>query len=149
MNGLGTKQGLLVAAFLGIVVAGCGTKEPPKWTLWYIPNEPKSAATLSSLCHTLVFGRPSDAKNFRVAVVRGVTGNPHIDENHAYARTGDSFTGQLDLGQATVNDDNTGYDLKLDVVYDINSYLMAKTRADADCPPIAERHAVVHLQQEH
>ena len=51
--------------------------------------------------------------------------------------TGDVFSGLLELGPATIHDENAGYDLRADVVYTINSYMSAKARADADCPPPA------------
>ena len=114
-------------------IAGCSAPPPSKWTVWYIPNEPKTGATLSKLCHTFIFASAPDAKNFRVAVVRRVSGG-RMGEDQAYVQAGDAFSGPLALGPTTVHDDSAGYDLDVDVVYTVDAYVAAKARADADCP---------------
>ncbi len=62
-------------------------------------------------------------------------GTAKSKKSAVYLNTGDVFNGPLELGPGTIHDDSAGYDLSVDVVYTINSYLMAKSRADADCPP--------------
>ncbi len=128
----------VVGAFVGSVT-GCAAQasSPTAWTLWYVPNEPRQGVTLAKLCHTFVFSNPPDAKTFRVVTVKGLSGSGKIQESDAYISTGDAFDGPLALGQGTIHDDNAGYDLRVDVVYTIDSYLSAKSRADADCPPPA------------
>ncbi len=129
---------LAVVAAFSCALTGCAAQAPPtNWTLWYIPNESKAVVTLSKLCHTLVFSNPPDAKTFRVVTVRGLGGSGKIVESGVFLSTGDAFNGPLELGPATIHDESTGSDLRVDVVYTIDSYLNAKTRADADCPPPA------------
>jgi hypothetical protein len=130
------------AALLGwmLAVSACSAGEPSKWTLWYVPNEPKTAVTLSRLCHTFIFANAPEANTFRVVVVRHLQGR--LTEDEAYFQAGDNFSGPLDLGPASVHDDSTGYDVNVDVVYRVNSYKAAKARADADCPPPPPRRAV-------
>jgi hypothetical protein len=126
---------LAVVGALSCAFTGCAAQaSPTNWTLWYIPNEPKAGVTLSKLCHTFVFSNPPDAKTFRVVTVNGLSGNGKIPESDAYVSTGDVFNGPLELGPAAIHDSNAGYDLRVDVVYTIDSYLNAKARADADCP---------------
>jgi hypothetical protein len=125
-----------------LAVAACSGNQAPKWTLWYIPNEPKTGVTLSKLCHTFIFANAPAASSFRVVTVRHLSGGK-IGEDQAYLQAGDSFTGPLELGPETIHDDSTGYDLNVDVVYKIDAYVAAKARADADCPPPARRVPVV------
>ncbi|MGA8534372.1 MAG: hypothetical protein WB615_09730 [Candidatus Tumulicola sp.] len=134
-------RGLLGTAVLATAISGCNAAQQPKWTLWYIPNEPKVGVTLSKLCHTFIFASAPDAKNFRVVTVKHIVGGK-VGEAQAYLQAGDSFSGPLELGPATIHDESTGYDLNVDVVYQIEAYTAAKARADADCPPPV-RHAVV------
>jgi hypothetical protein len=129
---IGRSYAALVACAL---ISACSANTPPKWTLWYIPNEPKTGVTLSKLCHTFIFANAPEAKSFRVVTVRHLAGGK-IGEDQAYIQAGDSFTGPLELGPVTIHDDSTGYDLNVEVVYRIDSYIAAKARADADCPPI-------------
>jgi len=113
-------------------IAACSTNSAPdKWTLWYIPNEPKVVVPFTKECHTFVFANVPDAKTFRVAVVRRVNGSP---EDHAFFHSGDAFSGPMELGAFTVRDDSTGYDIAVDSVYRVDAYVAAKARADADCP---------------
>ncbi len=130
---------LAVAGAFVCSVAGCAAQvsSPTTWTLWYVPNGPRQGVTLAKICHTFVFSNPPEAKTFRVVTVKGLSGSGKIQESNAYINTGDVFDGPLELGQGTIHDDNAGYDLRVDVVYKIDSYVMAKTRADADCPPSA------------
>jgi hypothetical protein len=125
-----------------VAIAGCGTNQPPKWTLWYIPNEPRTGVTLAKLCHTFIFASAADPKTFRVAVVKQITGGK-VGEEQAYVQAGDAFTGPLELGPGTIHDDSTGYDLNVAVVYKIDAYVAAKARADADCPPPVKHVPVV------
>jgi hypothetical protein len=128
---------LVVAGALVCAITGCAAQasSPTTWTLWYVPNEPRQGVTLAKLCHTFVFSNPPDAKTFRVVTVKDLSGSGKVQESDAYINTGDAFDGPLDLGQGTIHDDNAGYDLKVDVVYKIDSYMSAKARADADCLP--------------
>ncbi|MBV8372214.1 MAG: hypothetical protein JOY69_03050, partial [Candidatus Eremiobacteraeota bacterium] len=87
----------------------------------------------SKLCHTMVFANSPEAKTFRVLVVRHLDNG--VAENQAYMQTGDSFDGPLQLGTTDVHDDSTGTNLNVNVVYKVDSYIAAKARADADCPP--------------
>jgi hypothetical protein len=132
----------IVAGIAIWVLAGCASNQTPKWTLWYIPNGTTAGIKLSKVCHTLIFASAPDAKTFRVVVMKRLA-TTGIDENQAYLQAGDNFTGLLDLGPATVHNDSSGYDINVDVVYKIDSYVAAKARADADCPPPAKRAPVV------
>lgn len=125
------------AAFLALAVlalaAGCGQKPAPdKWTLWYVPNEPKAATTFSKQCQTIVFADAPDAKTFRVAIVQRITGVPN---DRAFLHSGDDFSGPMELGTTTLHDDSSGYNVSVNSVYRVNAYVAAKARADADCPP--------------
>jgi len=129
---------LAVVGAFGCALTACSAQAPPtNWTLWYIPNVPKHGDTLARLCHTFVFSNPPEAKTFRVVTVKGLGGGGKVGETDAYMGTGDAFSGPLQLGPASIHDDSAGYDLRINVVYTIDSYLMAKARADADCPPPA------------
>ncbi len=137
---IGALRKFIVGAAV-VAIAGCSANQPPKWTLWYIPNEPKGGVTLARLCHTFVFASASDPKTFRVAVVKQLAGGK-LGEEQAYLQAGDAFSGPLELGSAIIHDDSTGYDLNVDVVYKIDAYIAAKARADADCPPVKHASAV-------
>lgn len=122
-------------ALLGVVLAvvACSSNPAPsKWTLWYLPNEPKVIVPLSKECHTFVFASVPDAKTFRVVQVQRVTTMP---EDRAFFHSGDDFSGSMELGSFTIHDDSTGYDVGVNSVYRVNAYVAAKARADADCPP--------------
>ena len=124
-----------VRAISGVVLAvvACSSNPvPAKWTLWYVPNEPKVAVPLSKECRTFVFASVPDAKTFRVVIVKHVTGAP---EDRAFFRSSDDFSGPMELGTFTIHDDSTGYDVNVDSVYRVNAYVAAKARADSDCPP--------------
>jgi hypothetical protein len=127
---------LVAAGVFVCAVAGCAAQasSPTNWTLWYIPNEPKPGLTLAKLCHTFVFSNPPEANTFRVVTIKGLGDRGKVTESAAYVNTGDVFKGPLELGPGTIHDDNAGYDMNVDVVYTIDSYLPAKKRADADCP---------------
>ncbi len=131
---IGVLRRFIVGAAV-VAIAGCSANQPPKWTLWYIPNEPKGGVTLAKLCHTFIFASAPEPKTFRVAVVKQLSGG-RIGEQQAYLQAGDAFSGPLELGPASIHDESTGYDLNVDVVYKIDAYVAAKARADADCPPI-------------
>ncbi len=130
--------GSLVVRLLGcacaIALASCsGNASPDQWTLWYIPNEPAVVVPLSRECHTFIFASAPDAKTYRVVLVKHLKGGPG-DEN-AYFHSGDRFTGPIELGPATIHDVSSDYNVNVDSVYRIASYVAAKARADADCPP--------------
>lgn len=123
-----------LVAVCGLALTSCANNSAPQqWTLWYIPNEPAVVVPLSRECHTFIFASAPDAKTFRVAIVKHVKSGPN-DQN-AYFHTGDRFTGEIELGPATIHDVSAGYDVNVDSVYRIASYVAAKARADADCPP--------------
>jgi hypothetical protein len=131
---------LLIAGLLAIAYAGCnGTQEPAKWTLWYIPNEPKPGVRLARPCSTYVFATAPVPATYAVAIVKGWTGARRPQGNSAFMHSGETFSGPLELGAYTIHDENNGYDLSVDVVYKIGTYLAAKARADADCPPAPPR----------
>lgn len=130
----------LVARLLGLAASvlalvNCASNAAPdQWTLWYIPNEPTIVVPLSRECHTFIFASgPADSKTYRVVIMKNVVGK--LSNDHAYFHSGDRFTGSLELGPATLHDVSAGYDVNVDSVYRIVSYLAAKARADADCPP--------------
>ena len=123
-------------ALFGVVLAvvACSSNPAPsKWTLWYLPNEPKVIVPLSKECHTFVFASVPDAKTFRVVEVQRVTSMP---EDRAFFHSGDDFSGPMELGSFTIHDDSTGYDVTVDSVYRVTAYVAAKARADSDCPPV-------------
>ena len=126
--------GALFLGLCGFALASCANNSAPEqWTLWYIPNEPAIVVPLSRECHTFIFASAPDAKNYRVVIVKHVKSGPN--DNNAYFHTGDRFTGAIELGPTTVHDVSSGYDVNVDSVYRIVSYVAAKARADADCPP--------------
>jgi hypothetical protein len=140
MNALRAVGRVLVAGALGITFAGCSsTQVPTKWTLWYIPNESEPGAIVvrTKPCNSYVFANSPDQSTYVVAVVGGWTGPRRPQGNSASMHTGESYSGQLNLGPHTMHDESNGYDLNVDVVYYIASYLPAKSRADADCGPPA------------
>ncbi len=146
MNALRAVLGLLMALGPGIGFAACSsTQAPSKWALWYTPNEPKPGIFVahSKPCNAYVFASSPDQSTYVVAIVDGWTGAHPPQGNSASVQTGESYTGPLELGTNTVHDDNNGHDLKVEVVYDIGTYLAAKARADADCASPA--HAVARL----
>jgi hypothetical protein len=123
--------------FCAIVLAcvGCSYKqEPTTWTLWYIPNEPKPGIRLAPPCSTYVFASAPVPAVYEVAIVRGWTGPRKPDGNTAYMHSGENFSGPLALGSNTVHDESNGYDLNVDAIYRVSTYLAAKARADANCP---------------
>jgi len=115
--------------------SACAAKaEPEQWTLWYVPNEPKPGVHLSQPCGTYVFATAPIPAEYTVAVVRGWIGPNKPQGNTAVMHSGENFLGTLELGLQTIHDDSNGYDLSVNVVYKIGTYLAAKARADADCP---------------
>jgi hypothetical protein len=125
----------LTAGVLTVACAACSAKqEPGKWTLWYVPNEPKPGVRLAQPCHTYVFATAPVPVAYDVAVVNGWAGAHKPEGNTANMHSGESFTGPLDLGTNTIHDESNGYDVTVTVVYKIGTYLAAKARADADCP---------------
>lgn len=127
----------LAAGLLGLcacALASCSSNAPPeRWTLWYIPNEPAIVEPLSRECHTFIFASAPDAKTYRVVIVKHVKSGPNDDQ--AFFHSGDGFTGSIELGPATIHDVSSGYNVNVDSVYRVTSYVAAKARADADCPP--------------
>ena len=131
-----------VASFVALPLALCASAfflascsnnaAPEQWTLWYIPNEPAIVVPFSRECHTFVFAAAPDAKTYRVAIVKPVAGP---NQNNVFFHSGDRFTGGIELGPATLHDVSAGYDINVNSVYRISSYVAAKARADADCPP--------------
>lgn len=128
----------IVARLLGLIacalaLASCANSAgPDRWTLWYIPNEPQIVVPLSRECHTFILASASDPKTYRVVLMKHVAG---LNDDHAFFHSGDAFTGPLELGTATLHDVSAGYDVSMESVYRIGSYVAAKARADADCPP--------------
>jgi hypothetical protein len=128
------------ATALASVFIACGGKqEPAKWTLWYVPNEPKPGIRLARPCSTYVFASAPVPATYVVAVVKGWTGSRKPEGNTAYMHSGETFTGPIALGSDTIHDESNGYDLNVDGVYKVGTYLAAKGRADADCPPPSQR----------
>ncbi len=124
----------LLLGLCALVLPSCaGNSAPEQWTLWYIPNEPAIVVPLARECHTFIFATAPDAKSYRVVIVKHVKSGPN--DNNAYFHTGDHFTGSIELGPATIHDASSGYDVNVNSVYRIVSYVAAKARADADCPP--------------
>lgn len=137
MNALRAVRRLVAVVALSLTFAGCSNQQnPTKWTLWYIPDEPKAGMAIAraKACNAYVFASSPDQSTYVVAVIDGWTGLRRPEGNSASMHAGESYTGPLALGSDVVHDENNGYDLKVDVVYDIASYLSAKARADADCP---------------
>lgn len=132
-------KALLAAAFISTFAACATGQEPDKWTLWYIPNEPKPGLRLAQTCNTYVFASAPVPVAYDVAVVNGWTGSRKPQGNTATMHSGENFSGRLGLGTNTIHDESNGYDLAVTVVYKIGTYLAAKARADADCPPPAGR----------
>lgn len=131
--GLGMR--IVALGVLAIASAACSAKqEPQQWRLWYIPNEPKPSAHAAQTCRTYVFATDPVPAEYAVAVIDGWTGPQRPTGNSAIMHTGESFSGPLDLGSQTIHDESNGYDVHLNVVYRIETYLAAKARADADCP---------------
>jgi hypothetical protein len=138
VNALRLVGRLLFVVPLALTVACSGADtSPAKWTLWYIPNEPKAGTDGHVKCHAYLFARAPKQDRFVVAIFKGWNG-PHVPPaDEADSRTGEEFTGTLKLGNTVIHDDSTGYDMNVDVVYVVSPYLTAKARADADCPPAA------------
>jgi hypothetical protein len=137
----------LAAGAAAAVLAACSNSTAPeKWTLWYIPNEPKVVMPLAQECHTFVFANVPDAKTFRVVVVRRVNGP---GESREFFHSGDGFSGPLELGPVTLHDESTGYDITGETVYRVNAYVAAKSRADFDCPPPVKRPPVRPVPSPH
>ena len=124
---------------LALASASCsGKQDANQWTLWYVPNQPKPGEKIIQTCQTYVFATAPIPVQYTVATVKGWSGDKKPQGNTALMFSGDSFTGSLDLGPQTVHDESNGYDVNVEVVYKIGTYLAAKARADADCP-VAER----------
>jgi hypothetical protein len=125
---------------LTLTFAGCSsTQAPTQWTLWYVPNQVKPGIVIphTKACNAYVFASSPDQSTYIVAVIDGWTGARRPQGNSASMHPGESYTGPLEIGTDTLHDENNGYDLKVNVVYDIAAYLPAKARADADCGPAA------------
>ncbi len=139
------KRFYLAAAVLalgGVTLAasGCRAKaDPERWVLWYVPNEPTPGMRLPQPCRTYVFATSPLPDEYAVATIRGWTGARRPTGNTAVIHPGEAFTGPLNVGPATIYDESNGYNLTVAVVYKIGTYLPAKGRADADCPPVAAR----------
>jgi hypothetical protein len=129
---------LLLALILSNYLVGCANASPDKWTLWYIPNEPRPGVVINRPCSTYVFASAPNQTKYVVAVFKGWSGTNRPTGVSAQVHTGENFTGDLPIGNVTVHDDSNGYDMSLDGVYIVDSYMPAKVRADADCP-IARR----------
>jgi hypothetical protein len=129
---------LLLALALSFYFVGCGNATQDKWTLWYIPGEPRPGVAANRTCSTFVFASAPNQNKYVVAVFKGWTGNNRPGGVSAQVHTGENFTGDLAIGKATAHDDSNGYDIALESVYVVDSYMPAKVRADADCP-IARR----------
>ncbi|HEY1653791.1 MAG TPA: hypothetical protein VGF86_01605 [Candidatus Tumulicola sp.] len=119
---------LLVFA-MTLLLAGCLNARPSKWTLWYVPGQPKPGIVLSKTCQTYVFATPGQTE-FAVAVAKGWV-NPPSPDVRMY--NGEDFTGTLELGSQTIHDESNGRDLNVDVIYKIRAYIPAKLRADSNC----------------
>lgn len=119
---------------LALALASCVGSKPTTWTLWYVPNEPKPGVVIPKPCLTYVFASEPDQTDYVVARIKGWTGSDRPTGSGARMHSGEDFSGQLDLGPATVHDESTGYDLDVDVIYKVKSYPPAGARADADCP---------------
>jgi hypothetical protein len=140
MNALRAVARLLVVGALSITFVACSsTQAPTKWTLWYIPDEPKPGIVVphTKACNSYVLASAPDQLTYVVAVVDGWTGARRPQGNTASMHAGESYTGPLELGANTLHDESNGYDLRVDVVYNVAAYLPAKARADADCGPPA------------
>lgn len=118
---------------LAVALASCASR-PTKWTLWYVPNEPKPGVVIPKPCLTYVFASDPHQTDYVVARIKGWTGRDRPTGSGARMHSGEDFSGRLDLGPATVHDESTGYDLAVDVIYTVKSYPPAGARADADCP---------------
>ena len=132
----------IVFALAGVTLAasGCAAKaDPQSWVLWYVPNEPTPGVRLPQPCRTYVFATSPLPDEYAVATIRGWTGARRPVGNTAVIHAGEVFTGPLNVGPATIYDESNGYNLTVTVVYKIGTYLPAKGRADADCPPVAAR----------
>lgn len=123
----------VVPLALAIACSG-GDAKPTKWTLWYIPHEPKPGVNAPVKCRTYVFASSPKQGEFAVAVFQGWDGSHVPPENRAQSRSGEEFTGALNLGKNVIHDDSTGYDMDVNVEYLVPPYLTAKARADSDCP---------------
>jgi hypothetical protein len=130
MHDIRSASRLACATIALLLFAGCATSSN-KWTLWYVPNETAHGA---SPCKTYVFASSPGQQHFAVAKIDGWTGTNKPQGNTAVMHSGEDFTGTFALGQQTVHDDSNGYDLGVNVVYEVAPYVTAKARADADCP---------------
>ena len=131
------RLGMKIAALgvLAVAWAACSSKpEPQQWRLWYIPNEPKPGLHLAQTCRTYVFATDPVPVEYAVAVIDGWTGAQRPTGNSAVMHTGETFSGSLNLGPEAIHDQSNGYDVHLNVVYRVDTYIAAKARADADCP---------------
>ncbi|HEY3676877.1 MAG TPA: hypothetical protein VGK84_12900, partial [Candidatus Tumulicola sp.] len=70
---------------------------------------------------------PTQTK-YVVAVFKGWTGTNRPVGVSAQVHTGENFTGDLPIGNVTVHDDSNGYDMSLNSVYIVDSYMPAKVR---------------------
>ena len=129
---------ILVWGAFALGASGCGAKqEPENWVLWYVPNEPTPGMRLPTPCKTFVFATAPLPDEYAVATFKGWTGAHRPSGNSAVMHAGETFTGPLDVGPATIHDESNGYTLTIEVVYKIGTYLPAKGRADAACPQVA------------
>jgi oxalate decarboxylase/phosphoglucose isomerase-like protein (cupin superfamily) len=134
MNDFRPAGRLLLALALAFCFAGCANTPQNKWTIWYIPNEPHPGVVTNRSCSTLVFASAPNQSKYVVAVFKGWAGANRPTGVSAQVHTGENFTGDLPIGNVTVHDDSNGYNIALDSVYIVESYMPAKVRADADCP---------------
>jgi hypothetical protein len=138
MNDFRPAGRLLLALALSFCFVGCASAPQNKWTLWYIPNEPRPGVISARPCSTYVFASAPSSNKYVVAVFKGWSGTNRPTGVSAQVHTGENFTGDFPIGNVTVHDDSSGYDMMLNSVYLVDSYMPAKVRADADCP-IARR----------
>ena len=134
MQGVGFFVRWILAAAILACVACSYKQEPTTWTLWYIPNEQNSGTRIVRHCSTYVFASAPVPVIYEVALIRGWTGSRKPEGNTAYMHSGENFSGTLELGSDVIHDDSNGYDLSVNIVYIVSTYLAAKVRADADCP---------------
>lgn len=127
----------LLAFAMLFALAGCLNAQPSRWTLWYVPNEPKPGVRLAKSCDAYVFATAGQTE-YAVALFRGWNGRQPPTRIGDTMYSGEDFTGTLALGPQVLHDDSSGYNLNVNVIYRVRAYIPAKLRADAQCG-IAER----------
>ena len=132
MNLVKTAGSWLLAFLSLCLAAGCANAQPTRWTLWYVPNQPKPGVVLRKPCHTYVFATPTQTE-YVVAVIKGWSDPSAPQGPDAVMYTGEDFSGSLALGPQTIHDVSNGHDLNVDAVYRVRAYTPAKLRADTAC----------------